>query len=452
MSEVVTKRRPMIDLDEFERRLCPPRSTDQRDGDPLAELLRIIGDKNEQHKTDFESKNQIAARARQDTGEPSEGKQPAAQVRLVSGDFATIEAGLLGTTQPRVAILPDAERLTADFKRPNARAPLISGDFAAIEAALLGSLREQATATVSETDMSNAFPSVDLGSDSRLYQDNQLASRHGGGADGHIRSRRPLYVMAAIAIAGMAGIAVSFGLNSRLSGPPEIASIKADNGPDKQQTDAISSADIPAQDAAILSKPQAPSPIALDNGTKQPLDLPQAGERTPAVVSPIESQAPIESESAAAPTAPTPTELHSTMAPVAPDTVKTNPVQPDGTLPNGTLPGANINGAQLPAPQSPAAAKAPTVKAAGRMAKPLTPATVRHPGSHGQPRQIANKAKATPLSPPTTTGPAPSANNPIAETPTAQPSPVTNGAFDFVQNAVNSLSSTTTKLFEWGRN
>ncbi len=43
MSDVFTKRRPMIDLDEFERRLCRSCSTDQKDDDPLAELLRIIG-------------------------------------------------------------------------------------------------------------------------------------------------------------------------------------------------------------------------------------------------------------------------------------------------------------------------------------------------------------------------------------------------------------------------
>jgi hypothetical protein len=50
MSEVFSTRRPMIDLDEFERRLCPPCSTDQKDGDPLAELLRIIGGKDESQK------------------------------------------------------------------------------------------------------------------------------------------------------------------------------------------------------------------------------------------------------------------------------------------------------------------------------------------------------------------------------------------------------------------
>ena len=70
-------------------------------------------------------------------------------------------------------------------------------------------------------------------------------------------------------------------------------------------------------------------------------------------------------------------------------------------------PQANINGAPLPASQSPAAAKAPTVKAPGRVAKPLKPAAARHPGSHGQPRQIANKDKATSVNP-LTTKPAPS--------------------------------------------
>jgi len=79
MSDVFTKRRPMIDLDEFERRLCRPCSTDQKDDDPLAELLRIIGGKDESHETDFEPKTPLSARARQDAGEPGESNQPDAQ-------------------------------------------------------------------------------------------------------------------------------------------------------------------------------------------------------------------------------------------------------------------------------------------------------------------------------------------------------------------------------------
>jgi hypothetical protein len=130
--------------------------------------------------------------------------------------------------------------------------------------------------------------------------------------------------------------------------------------------------------------------------------------------------------------------------------VKTDLVRPEGTLlPNDTPPQANINEAPLPAPQSPAAAKAPTAKAVGRVAKPLKPTAARDPGRHGQTRQIANKAKAMPVSP-FNTEPAPTAD-PKAITPTTQPSVATTGAFGFVQSAVNSLTSATAKLLEWGR-
>lgn len=451
MSDVFTKRRPTIDLDEFEGHLYRSCSTDQTDVDPLAELLRIIRGKDESHETDSEPKTLLSAMARQDAGEPGELNHPDAHVSLVGNDFATIEAGLLGTKQPHAAILRDAERSTIEYNRPNAREPLIGGDFAAIEAGLLGVVREQDTATVLETDMSNSFPGVELGSQRFLPQDKQPVSRHAGVSDGHIRSRRPLYVMVAIVIVGVAGIAVSFELNSRLSGPLEIASIKAESKPDKQQTEATSGASIPAQDAAILSKPPEPSPAAPVTVTERTSDLPQAEEKA----LPAEAHAQLDNGPAAVPAAPaqapTPTEPLSTVASVESETVKTDLVRPDGTmLPGGTPPQANINGAPLPAPQPPAAAKSPTAKAAGRLAKPPKPGMARHPGSHAQPRQIANKAKAMPMSP-LTTEPAPSADSTKVETPTAQPSPAANGAFGFVQSAVNSLTSTTAKLFEWGR-
>ena len=107
MSDVFAKRRPVIDLDEFERRLCRPCSTDQKDDDPLAELLRIIGDNDEFHETDFEPNTPLSATARKDAGEPGELDQPGAHVRLIGGDFAAVEAGLLGTKQPQAEILPD---------------------------------------------------------------------------------------------------------------------------------------------------------------------------------------------------------------------------------------------------------------------------------------------------------------------------------------------------------
>ena len=436
MSDVFTKRRPMIDWDEFERRLCRPCSTDQKDGDPFAELLRIIGDKDESHEPDFEPKTQLSARACQDAGEPGELNQPDAQVRLVGGDFAAIEAGLLGTKQPQAAIPSEAERSTVEYKRPNARAPLIGGDFAAIEAGLLGAPRELAAATVSEANMSNAFSSVDIGSE-LPHQDNQPVSRHAGVTDGQNSSRRPLYVMVAIVIAGMAGMAVSFGLKSRTSGPPEIASIKAESGAAKLQGNIASGADDPAQEAVSLSKPPEPSPMALVNGTERTLDLPQVEEKTLVA----ESHAQIDNRP--------PAEPLSMAAPIESEKMKTDLVRPDDTLPpNGAPPQANINEALLPAPQSPAAAEAPRAKAVGRVAKPRKLTAARDPGHHGQLRQIANKAKAMPVSP-LNTEPAPIAE-PKSVTP-AQPSPATNGAFGFVQSAMNSLTSATDKLLGWGR-
>ncbi len=403
--------------------------------------------KTESHETDFEPKTPLSARARQDAEEPEDLNQPDAQVRLVSGDFAAIEAGLLGTKQPQAAIPSEAEQSTIAYKGSNARAPLISGDFASIEAGLLGSKREQATTTASEPNMSNAYSNADIGSQRFLDQDNRPVSQLAGVANGQNSSRRPLYVMVAIVTVAMAGIAVSFDLKSRLSGPPEIASIKAENGPIKQQT---SSADVLAQDAAILSKPPEPSPMALVNGTERTLDLSRVEEKTP----PAESHAQVDNRPPAVPSAPaqaqTPAAPLSMAAPIESETMKTDLAQPDGTLSsNATPPQPNVNEAPLPAPQSAAAAEVPRAKAVGHVAKPRKPSTVRDQARHGQPRQIANKAKATPVNP-LDTEPAPVAN-PKAVTPTTQPSTATNGTFGFVQTTVNSLTSATAKLLEWGR-
>ena len=98
MSDVVTKRRPMIDLDEFEKRLSQPFSSDQKNGDPLAELLRIIGDKIEPQ---FEPAADLLVKTPGDAGEPCTPKQMDVQIRAIASDFPAIEAGLLGAKQPR---------------------------------------------------------------------------------------------------------------------------------------------------------------------------------------------------------------------------------------------------------------------------------------------------------------------------------------------------------------
>jgi len=60
---------------------------------------------------------------------------------------------------------------------------------------LLGALREQTTTTVSEANITNAFPSVDLGSERRLYQHDQSALRHTGVAGRAHQIAAQAYVM-----------------------------------------------------------------------------------------------------------------------------------------------------------------------------------------------------------------------------------------------------------------
>lgn len=99
MSEQIVKRRPMVDMEEFERRLRKPLAADQQESDLLAELARFVGGQEDPYKSVFEPLNRRPAggsRGGQDKGETG-GRGP--QEPLIRGDFAAIEAGLLGAAQ-----------------------------------------------------------------------------------------------------------------------------------------------------------------------------------------------------------------------------------------------------------------------------------------------------------------------------------------------------------------
>ena len=60
MSEPVAKQRPMINLDEFERRLRQPAAAPQRhDDDPLAELARLVGSEQDPYQTVFRDQRDL---------------------------------------------------------------------------------------------------------------------------------------------------------------------------------------------------------------------------------------------------------------------------------------------------------------------------------------------------------------------------------------------------------
>src|SRR6185437_9493105 len=58
MSEPVAKQRPMINLDEFERRLKRPAPSSQGGDDPLAELARLVGNEQDPYQRVFQERPQ----------------------------------------------------------------------------------------------------------------------------------------------------------------------------------------------------------------------------------------------------------------------------------------------------------------------------------------------------------------------------------------------------------
>ncbi|MGH6821024.1 MAG: hypothetical protein ACREDU_09215, partial [Methylocella sp.] len=99
MSEPIVKRRPMIDLEEFERRLRKPLAVNQGDDDPLAELARFVGEQEDPYKTVFEPLSRRPAGTLRRGPDYGEDEERGAHEPLIGGDFAAIEAGLLGAAR-----------------------------------------------------------------------------------------------------------------------------------------------------------------------------------------------------------------------------------------------------------------------------------------------------------------------------------------------------------------
>ncbi|WP_036257357.1 SPOR domain-containing protein [Methylocapsa aurea] len=362
MREPVAKRRSMIDFEEFERRLRPANSASRTEGDPLAELARLGGGREDPYKSVFEPRGQGSANA-WDQGESS----LADPSRGVSSDFAAIEAGLLGA--------------------------------------------RQRDATTQPVDMDDAatFLAIDDGSEHWRYEDEHAPSQPIDNFGEEIRSRRPLYLMAAIIVVGVAGIGASFAFKSGGSSVREVATIKAAEGPTKIQPESTATADVPAQDASILNRTPQAAPAALVNNAEQPVDLSHVQEKAPRVIAlggsrPRSDHAgvsgaasvPVPPPEPAQPQAQAHGEALSIAGLIEPRKVKTISVRPDGTLlPNDRPP--PIQAQAAPPSQHPTAdaAKASTPKTTARVA--TTPKAPASGAEGGQPAQAANTAKAKPV-------------------------------------------------------
>ncbi|VTZ26999.1 conserved hypothetical protein [Methylocella tundrae] len=337
MRETVAKRRPMIDLEQFERRLRQPNAAGSADEDPLAELARLVGGQDDDpykadpYKAVFEQKGQQPSAGRAETHddyadayESERWREPtpddlAEQERLISGNFASIEAGLRGTGRPQQASRPD--------------------------------------------DLNN-YPTEDRSDDWRYQDDDPYAS--GFGYEPERRSRRPLYIMAAIIFAGIGGIGATFALKGG-SSSHQIAMIKAVDGPVKIQPEGAGKADAPGEDASILNRTPQAAPVAVADGAEQPVDLSQMPDRAPRVIAMNGAQSGAASVPVPAPPAHAAQTQSSEPLGIAgliePKKVKTISVRPDGTLlPNDQPP--QTTGAPPPAASAPHQPSTPTAKAA----------------------------------------------------------------------------------------
>ena len=369
MSEPMAKPRTMIDLDEFERRLRRPAPAAAPQGDPLAELARLVGNGRSEPQIDpldqVFSRNSAARSAaeaasprRDDRAHPL---QPAApRPHPLRGDFAAIEAGLRGSIPPEFADIGSA--------RPRAAQP------------------EPLAAHAQDYDQHYAgHAGLQQGADADWDDgdDNFLGFEPAAQREPQPRSRRLLYATAAIIVVGLAGIGTTFLMKGPSSGAREIAVIKAAEGPIKVQAD-VGASDKPDQGASILDKGPQPAPVALVNRIEQPVDMGQATppqtDKAPRVVT--LSSAQLATGAATVPVPPPPGQATAPVPPPSPDDdmiepkkVKTISVRPDGTvMPNDAaaaqLP---IDGIQAPLRPPSAAAKAATPKAPAHVA--TTPKT-----------------------------------------------------------------------------
>jgi hypothetical protein len=374
MSEPTVKRRPMIDFEEFERRLRKPLSLSQGDNDLLAELARFGGGQVDPHIDDpykslFEPQSRQAAGAVR-AGQDGEEKERAKSEPLIRGDFASIEAGLLG------ADLPEGEMSSS--------------------ANLVLDHRDE---MAGEAHLPYPEPYPEDANEASAYE--------------AIRSRRPLYVMTAMIVAGVAGIFASFAFKGAVSTQDAVATIKAIDGPVKVQPEAAPGNDNPGQDPTILGGlPQEP-PVAAVSNIDQPSDLSVQTGTAEGQGSPQSTAAGVAGGAAgvAIPTPPAQAQAPSSAEPqsiaelIEPKRVKTVSVRPDGTV-NDTPPPVATHAAHAPAavhPPPAPAAKAATPKTAARVA--------------AVPKPVAGSARANPSSPQTTVASPQTTVAPKAKTP-----------------------------------
>ena len=390
MSDVVTQRRPMIDLDAFERALRTPSSTDPKDRDPVNEILRVLGGKDDAAETKFPSF--APAKPCLDEANPQAWPIPSPQHAKLEG---------------LAAFRPGLSCGKADGEKLAVKIPLICGDFASIEAGLLGKPQD-GTSEHSSEPTDPAKPALASSTDalSLLKEKPQK------------RSRLPIYVAAALGTVALAALAV-------------IATY--DRGtPDEQGLEEVATVN---DEAPVWTDPTGRASAVAAAPVPDNLPLIASPEET-AGVAPGNTDAPVETAQGQ--------DLPSMVNPTIPETQTADNAQASVAPPN-VEEIAKPPVAPVPAPH----VSKPKPAKASAHAKAVKPAA--QTAHHAGPRNVAAaKPTAAKTAPPAVA--AAQSNQavvqPPASPPPANPAP-SNPALSYVQGAVDAIGSTTAKLFNW---
>ena len=356
MNAFLDKRNFLAELEAFEKHLRRSGVTAQGEDGAPADLPPLVARREEACQSVVESQG------------PRQVEE-----RLNDGDAAKIE-----TIQPPGSV-------------PRA-------DFAAIEAEFKQARRLAAKAEPLGTATSIAIPSLADASKSRRRGAEAAASGPVGLAGRRAGSRRWLYVMAGIVVAGIAAFGLGNAFLSDDSNPPD-ASVDAEAGSAQPPSQDAASADIPAQEASKLDSPVSPPPATSGGDAAQPVDAPrQQAETPPAVARPVDTGPANQPVGAPASPIATQTPAEPVGAAALPEPRKaetaTTPA-PDAALRPSDAPAKAVAAPPSPTRTPAAAAPAPTPKTAAPARKTPKPAVAAKSGDARQPARTAKPAKTT---------------------------------------------------------
>ena len=411
MNEFLNKRNFMAELEEFEKHLLRSGIMTQGEDGALAELPPLVARREDACQSVVEPQGPRPMEARRDDGDPAKSE----------------------TLQK----LRSVQRV----------------DFAAIEAELKHARRDAARAEPLVTATSNAIPS---------FADELKSQRHGaetavsdpvGVAGRRAGSRRSLYVVAGIVVAGIAGLGLGNAFWSDASNPPDASSIDADAGLAQPPSQVATGADVPAQQASMPDSSVSPPPATSGGDAEQLLDASRQPAETPPVGA-RRGETGFENQTVGAPASPVATQMQA--EPVGKATLPepkkaetASAASPDAALRPSDAPAQAAAAPSLPL-RTPAAAPASIPKTVPGPRKAPKPSVAAKLSDPRQPGRIAKPAKATVqekvAQPDSTQSPIP---QPEALTPKPAATPESNGAFAYVQRAQQAVGSLAGVVKNW---